>query len=285
MSVVTGSQPRRRPAAAAGPRCRRPPRAHRSWTIIIGMAIVGTLLPVLAYIPPFTLAPAQQRLDRRLHQRRRVRAARPRPQPGRRRRRPAGPRLRGVLRHRRLHVRVRRVAVRQRASSASRSSRRLGDDAGGLLFWPMLLVGALVAATFGILLGAPTLRLRGDYLAIVTLGFGEIVPIVFLNSDAVTNGTNGIGGLLRPALPGHRLVLGRQPVAVLRDDAGPHHGRHDPLLPAGGEPARAGPGRRSARTSWRRRPTASTPSPRSCSPSRSARRPPASPACSTRRSS
>ena len=66
----------------------------------------------------------------------------------------------------------------------------------------MLLVGALVAAIFGILLGAPTLRLRGDYLAIVTLGFGEIVPIVFLNSDAVTNGTNGIGGLLRPALPG-----------------------------------------------------------------------------------
>jgi ABC-type branched-subunit amino acid transport system permease subunit len=65
----------------------------------------------------------------------------------------------------------------------------------------MLLVGALVAATFGILLGAPTLRLRGDYLAIVTLGFGEIVPIVFLNSDALTNGTNGIGGLLRPSLP------------------------------------------------------------------------------------
>ena len=59
----------------------------------------------------------------------------------------------------------------------------------------MLLVGAAVAALFGILLGAPTLRLRGDYLAIVTLGFGEIVPIVFLNSDAVTNGTNGIGGL------------------------------------------------------------------------------------------
>src|SRR6187551_3464710 len=76
----------------------------------------------------------------------------------------------------------------------------LGSNAG-LVFWPMLLVGAGVAALFGILLGAPTLRLRGDYLAIVTLGFGEIVPIVFLNSDAVTNGTNGIGGLARPALP------------------------------------------------------------------------------------
>ncbi len=75
-------------------------------------------------------------------------------------------------------------------------------DAAGLVFWPMLAIGALVAALFGVILGAPTLRLRGDYLAIVTLGFGEIVPIVFLNSDAVTNGTNGIGGIYRPYLPG-----------------------------------------------------------------------------------
>ncbi|MBA3431885.1 MAG: ABC transporter ATP-binding protein [Actinobacteria bacterium] len=68
-------------------------------------------------------------------------------------------------------------------------------------FWPMLLVGALVAAVFGILLGAPTLRLRGDYLAIVTLGFGEIVPIVFRNAGSLTNGTNGIAGVDRPTLP------------------------------------------------------------------------------------
>lgn len=68
-------------------------------------------------------------------------------------------------------------------------------------FWPMLLVGAAVAATFGLLLGAPTLRLRGDYLAIVTLGFGEIVPVVFTNSDQYTNGTNGITALYQPALP------------------------------------------------------------------------------------
>ena len=71
-----------------------------------------------------------------------------------------------------------------------------------LPFFPMLFVGAVVAATFGIALGAPTLRLRGDYLAIMTLGFGEIVPIVFVNSDPYTNGTNGISGILRPeALP------------------------------------------------------------------------------------
>lgn len=66
----------------------------------------------------------------------------------------------------------------------------------------MLFVGAGVAMLFGVLLGAPTLRLRGDYLAIVTLGFGEIVPIVFLNADKYTEGTNGIGGIYRPEILG-----------------------------------------------------------------------------------
>jgi ABC-type branched-subunit amino acid transport system permease subunit len=65
-------------------------------------------------------------------------------------------------------------------------------------FYPMLFVGAGVAAIFGILLGAPTLRLRGDYLAIMTLGFGEIVPIVFLGLDQFTGGTNGIKAIYRP---------------------------------------------------------------------------------------
>ena len=69
-------------------------------------------------------------------------------------------------------------------------------------FWIMLPVGASVAALFGVLLGAPTLRLRGDYLAIVTLGFGEIVPVVILNSTPYTNGTNGITGLAQPDLYG-----------------------------------------------------------------------------------
>ena len=67
-----------------------------------------------------------------------------------------------------------------------------------LPFLPMLVVGAAVAGVFGIALGAPTLRLRGDYLAIMTLGFGEIVPIVFLNLDTWTQGTNGISGIYRP---------------------------------------------------------------------------------------
>jgi ABC-type branched-subunit amino acid transport system permease subunit len=69
-------------------------------------------------------------------------------------------------------------------------------------FWPMLLVAAVIAAIWGVLLGAPTLRLRGDYLAIVTLGFGEIVPIVFLELDKYTNGSNGIVGVYAPKFPG-----------------------------------------------------------------------------------
>jgi ABC-type branched-subunit amino acid transport system permease subunit len=70
------------------------------------------------------------------------------------------------------------------------------------LFWPMLIGAALIAAFWGVVLGAPTLRLRGDYLAIVTLGFGEIIPIFFLELDRYTNGTNGIVGVYPPAFPG-----------------------------------------------------------------------------------
>jgi branched-chain amino acid transport system permease protein len=72
-----------------------------------------------------------------------------------------------------------------------------------LPFWPMLLVAAIIAGIFGALLGAPTLRLRGDYLAIVTLGFGEIVPTVFLNLQKYTGGTNGIVGIDQPVLFGY----------------------------------------------------------------------------------
>ena len=69
-------------------------------------------------------------------------------------------------------------------------------------FWPMVLGAALIAAFWGVLLGVPTLRLRGDYLAIVTLGFGEIVPIVFLELDNITRGANGIIGVFSPKFPG-----------------------------------------------------------------------------------
>jgi branched-chain amino acid transport system permease protein len=64
-------------------------------------------------------------------------------------------------------------------------------------FWVVLPIGAAVAAIFGILLGAPTLKLRGDYLAIVTLGFGEIIRIFLNNLDHPINITNGPRGIAR----------------------------------------------------------------------------------------
>ena len=64
-----------------------------------------------------------------------------------------------------------------------------------LPFWILLPLGAVVAGFFGVLLGAPTLRLRGDYLAIVTLGFGEIIRIFLNNLNAPVNITNGPQGV------------------------------------------------------------------------------------------
>ncbi len=72
-------------------------------------------------------------------------------------------------------------------------------------FWVAMLFGWVLSAIFGVIIGAPTLRLRGDYLAIVTLGFGEIVPDFFTNAAAVTGGPRGIGQIARPPtipLPG-----------------------------------------------------------------------------------
>lgn len=70
-------------------------------------------------------------------------------------------------------------------------------------FWLALPIAALVAAFFGVLFGAPTLRLKGDYLAIVTLGFGEIVPIVARNTPYITNGAQGLNGVTTPNLFGY----------------------------------------------------------------------------------
>jgi branched-chain amino acid transport system permease protein len=70
----------------------------------------------------------------------------------------------------------------------------------GVSFWVGLPLGALLAAACGVLLGVVTLRLRGDYLAIVTLGFIQIVHLVLNNWDSVTNGPNGILHVGRPRL-------------------------------------------------------------------------------------
>ena len=74
-------------------------------------------------------------------------------------------------------------------------------------FWAALPAGGLVAAGFGLALGFPVLRLRGDYLAIVTLGFGEIVRLVLENWSALTNGPSGIANVPRPGLFGMELGL------------------------------------------------------------------------------
>ena len=71
-----------------------------------------------------------------------------------------------------------------------------------LSFWVCLPIAGLCAATFGILLGYPVLRLRGDYLAIVTLGFGEIIRLVLINWVDFSGGPNGIPGIPRPELFG-----------------------------------------------------------------------------------
>jgi branched-chain amino acid transport system permease protein len=82
-------------------------------------------------------------------------------------------------------------------------------------YWVMLPIAALVCATFGILFGAPTLRLRGDYLAIVTLGFGEIVPIVLRNAAAVTNGAQGLPGVQTPSIFGFSFAFDSRPYYYL----------------------------------------------------------------------
>lgn len=79
----------------------------------------------------------------------------------------------------------------------------------GLSFWLGLPIGGMIAAAFGVILGMITLRLRGDYLAIVTLGFVQIVYLVFNNWDSMTNGPNGILNIGRPVLLGFTL---RQPI-------------------------------------------------------------------------
>ncbi|MGD9806849.1 MAG: high-affinity branched-chain amino acid ABC transporter permease LivM [Hyphomicrobiaceae bacterium] len=72
----------------------------------------------------------------------------------------------------------------------------------GLSFWICLPLAGLLAAFWGVLLGFPVLRLRGDYLAIVTLAFGEIIRIVLINWQSLTGGPNGLSGIPRPTFFG-----------------------------------------------------------------------------------
>ena len=77
----------------------------------------------------------------------------------------------------------------------------------GLGFWVVLPIGGVLAAIFGIILGFPVLRLRGDYLAIVTLGFGEIIRLILENWGEFSKGPSGISNIARPGLFGIDLSL------------------------------------------------------------------------------
>jgi branched-chain amino acid transport system permease protein len=70
----------------------------------------------------------------------------------------------------------------------------------GISFWSALPIGVVLGMVVGCIIGYPTLKMRGDYLAIVTLGFGEIVRLVLNNWDSLTAGPNGLFGMKRPAL-------------------------------------------------------------------------------------
>jgi branched-chain amino acid transport system permease protein len=79
---------------------------------------------------------------------------------------------------------------------------------GPWAFWVLLPISGLLAAFWGLLLGFPVLRLRGDYLAIVTLAFGEIIRLVLINWSAVTNGYAGIASIPRPTFFGIPFTAG-----------------------------------------------------------------------------
>ena len=84
----------------------------------------------------------------------------------------------------------------------------------GLSFWICLPLAGILAAFAGVLLGFPVLRLRGDYLAIVTLAFGEIIRLVIINWQSLTGGPNGVSGIPRPSFFGIPLTAGEDGLAA-----------------------------------------------------------------------
>jgi len=92
----------------------------------------------------------------------------------------------------------------------------------GWSFWEVLTVGVLLTSGSGLILGAPTLRLRGDYLAIVTLGFGEIVRISAQNTDAI-GGPRGIAGIPHPPNLSDFEILGVKPLRYGLLDPRPYY--------------------------------------------------------------
>jgi len=94
------------------------------------------------------------------------------------------------------------VVLDKQQSESNRQPIALLGKGFDLSFWMLLPLAGIFAAFWGILLGFPVLRLRGDYLAIVTLAFGEIIRLVLINWVDLTNGYAGISGIPRPAFFG-----------------------------------------------------------------------------------
>lgn len=84
----------------------------------------------------------------------------------------------------------------------------------GLGFWVALPLGGVIAALAGLALAFPVLRLRGDYLAIVTLGFGEIVRLLLENFSSITGGPSGISNIARPYFPGMHLSVAQANIYI-----------------------------------------------------------------------
>ena len=100
------------------------------------------------------------------------------------------------------------------ATSQASNFMPFGDyPLGGESFWVFLIIGGLVAAIVGVLIGIPVLRVKGDYLAIVTLGFGEIIRILFNNADRpvnITGGAMGIASVTPPKIFGFEFLFPNQ---------------------------------------------------------------------------
>jgi ABC-type branched-subunit amino acid transport system permease subunit len=182
VTAVTGDQPRPRRFASI----RNFGETHRSTSVIVGVSAIATILVVASFLPPLTLIQGSNAWLGAWTN--------------------AGV---FVLLAMGLNVVVGYAGLLDLGYAAFFAFGAYFYAYGAsnftdlhLPFFLLLAGGATVAAIFGIALGAPTLRLRGDYLALVTLGFGEIVPIVFVNLDRYTQGANGISGVDRPSIPG-----------------------------------------------------------------------------------
>ena len=111
-----------------------------------------------------------------------------------------------------------------------------------LSFWLCLPLAGIFAAFWGVLLGFPVLRLRGDYLAIVTLAFGEIIRLVLLNWQSLTGGPNGISSIPRPSFFGLPFADASRGVPFLPDPGAraPDQLGHHSAAPAADRPRLGG---------------------------------------------